>query len=186
MMGGWLDWVILWVFSNLFYDSMILYKLWLLHLKLFIALCWLNGMRRKQVPSLLVYLGEKAFPFSCGAASHLCCSVRQPGLTSVRSPSHSGMLLPISLVSWHRMLGVTSPVPRLCRAEPTSRLTNAAQHGAASQLLLSTDTGMSLPPAWAPLLLEPFSELTQLPATKENVWEHLEGWVVKLPYVFTS
>lgn len=45
---------------------------------------------------------------------------------------------------------------------------------------------MASPLAWALVLVDPFPELIQLRTTKENIWGHFGGWMVKLNYIFTG
>lgn len=95
----------------------------------------MSKTKRKHVPYLLIHLEEEPFPFSCVTAFHLCYSVM------------AALALPLCQVIFAEMcvtvpflcLRVTNPAPRLCRAESTYWLTNAAKHGPASQLLIPTD-----------------------------------------------
>lgn len=88
-----------------------------------------------------MHLEEEPFPFSCVTAFPLCCW--QPNIISVMA----ALAFPLCQVVFTEMcvtvpflcLGFTNPAPRLCRAESTYWLTNAAKHGPASQLLIPTD-----------------------------------------------
>ena len=151
--------------------------MWLLLITLFIALCQLSGMKRKHVPSLLIHLGKNTFPFSCGTAFHLCCSV----MAALAWPLCQVIFT--AICSTAPFLGLTV----FCARGLQALFLGSAELNQSTALLMLPD--MVLPPsfsypqmcdlaprlAWAPVFVELFHGPTQLSTTKENVGGILGG-----------
>lgn len=104
-----------------------------------------NGKKTRSLPPNI--LREKTLSFQLWHYfSPLLLCEGSPGLASLPGNFHRDLCYCFFPRS-HSIfcLGVTNPVPRLCRAESTYWLANAAKHGPASQLLISTDVWYGFP-----------------------------------------